>query len=543
VRNLKVAAHARTRPANDEPVGAALDRLQDELSLSPALRHAVDGAREMLSQIWGPQANFAKFQVRAIREIMLAWTGEGATSFVVTADTGSGKTEAAFLPLMIGAAADKAAGRRGISSILIYPRVRLAANQAQRLANYLAAFAGAPGQPLLTLGLQTGQVPEDLSQLDDEARELWVSTDGALGFPFFACPACSAPLLLIAAGGTDGADRLQCRRCTWRYDGWIGSKRSLRAAPPDFFLPTTESVHQWLHDPRNVALFGDLPHAAPPRAVLADEIHLYTHVHGAQVGYALRRVLARAEHNTHQGRPPLAIGMSATLGDPRSSWTRLIGRHDAVELSPQLDETGESQRGREYFYFVQPEVESRGRDIAGASTTIQSLMCLAHGMRRRTGKEGGYRSLVFLDSIDKIRRLHGAYQDAEEGKQLAAYRSRLYDDGADGEPRTECCRDPIGCDFFREGECWYFAATDEHQWTVSGQAKPGHAACGRKRTDLLRNTRPRRRFYQGKRRRIRDLLPGGGLRRSRYHAGLPALRTTQPSQLRSAERAGRARDR
>lgn len=473
VRNLKVAALARARPAIDQPVRATLDGLRDALTLNPALQHAVDGAREMLSSLWGPQAKFAKFQARAIRQIMLAWAGEGTTSFVVSADTGSGKTEAAFLPLMIGAAADKAEGRRGTSSILIYPRVRLAANQAQRLANYLTAFASVPGQPLLTLGLQTGQVPEDFSKLDDEARELWISTDGALGFPFFACPACNAPLLLIAAGGAEGADRLRCRSCTWRYDGWIGSKCGLRASPPDFFLPTTESVHQWLHDPRNVALFGDLPHAAPPRAVLADEIHLYTHVHGAQVGYALRRVLARAEHNDPERRLPLAIGMSATLGDPGRSWTRLIGRDVVVELGPQADETGESQRGREYYYFIQPEVESRGRDIAGASTTIQSLMCLAHGMRRRTGNEGGYRSLVFLDSIDKIRRLHGAYQDAEEGKQLAAYRSRLYDDGSDGEPRAECCRDPVGCDCFREGECWYFAATDDRQWAVSGPARPG----------------------------------------------------------------------
>src|SRR4029077_2915249 len=128
---------------------------------------------------------------------------------------------------------------------------------------------------------------------------------------------------------------------------------------------------------------------------------------------------------------------------------------DAVEIGPQIDETGESQRGREYFYFVQPEVESRGRDIAGASTTIQSLMCLAHGMRRRTGPEGGFRSLVFLDSIDKLRRMHSAYVDAEEGRELAALRTRNYADDASGAPRTVCCQDPIGCDHFSEGECWW----------------------------------------------------------------------------------------
>ena len=32
------------------------------------------------------------------------------------------------------------------------------------------------------------------------------------------------------------------------------------------------------------------PRFAAPRAVLADEIHLYTHIHGAQVGMALRRL-------------------------------------------------------------------------------------------------------------------------------------------------------------------------------------------------------------------------------------------------------------
>src|SRR3546814_10154127 len=97
--------------------------------------------------------------------------------------------------------------------------------------------------------------------------------------------------------------------------------------------------------------------------------------------------------------------MSATLGDPAEAWRRLVGRDEVFLLAPAANERTSNPRGREYFYFIQPEVESRGQDIAGASTTIQSLMCLSHGMRRRSGKEGGFRSLVFLDSIDKIRRL------------------------------------------------------------------------------------------------------------------------------------------
>src|SRR3546814_2463203 len=101
-------------------------------------------------------------------------------------------------------------------------------------------------------------------------------------------------------------------------------------------------------------------------------------------------------------------------------------------------------------------------------------MCLSHGMRRRSGNEGGFRSLVFLDSIDKIRRLHAAYDDAETQKRLATYRTRRYpDDTLTGAPRDDCCNQPHGCDSFRDGECWYVAATDAAQRGASGRHKAG----------------------------------------------------------------------
>ena len=221
-------------------------------------------------------------------------------------------------------------------------------------------------------------------------------------------------------------------------------------------------------------MFGDDPVFAPPRAVVADEIHLYTHVHGAQVGHMLRRLAARSEANGNSTRPMLAIGMSATLGDPVAAWGRLMGRDQVSLLTPTSGEKRPNPRGREYFYFIQPEVKSRGQDIAGASTTIQTVMCLAHNMRRRTGREGGFRALAFLNSIDKIRRLHAAYDDAETRLRLAAYRTRLFpDDPLTGNVRDACCREPHGCDAFQDGECWYFAATDLAQRGPLGLRRPG----------------------------------------------------------------------
>jgi len=51
-------------------------------------------------------------------------------------------------------------GVRGVRVIMTYPRIRLAANQAQRLAGYLAALAEEEEMPTVTLGLQVSQVPE-----------------------------------------------------------------------------------------------------------------------------------------------------------------------------------------------------------------------------------------------------------------------------------------------------------------------------------------------------------------------------------------------
>lgn len=472
VRNLKLELRNRRKPVRSEPLTAVFEEAR--ASASTAQSEALRGLERALSGLWGTDAALAKFQVNGLLQGLAAWRGEGSPTLVIAADTGSGKTEAAALPLIAGALADRLSGIGGTRAVLAYPRVRLAANQAQRLAGYLAATASVPNMPLLSLGLQVSDVPDTFEDMHPRYRDVWRSAgpDQFL-FPFFACPSCGHALHLRPGAGHDGADALVCGKGDWRFDAWIGSKLGLRERPPALFLPTTDSLHQWLHDPRYGSIFGDSGGFAPPRALLADEIHLYTHIHGAQVGLTLRRLAARAALNAPEAPPMVAIGMSATISDPGVAWGRLMGRDDVTVVQPSADEQQDNPRGRETFYFIQPEVESRGADIAGASTTIQSLMCLGHGIRRRTGSDGGYRSLVFFDSIDKMRRLHGAYSDAEEGKELAALRTSQYGDDLTGQPQVQCCRQPIGCDRFADGECWWFAANDSQQCGAHGRRAPG----------------------------------------------------------------------
>jgi hypothetical protein len=482
IRALQVKTLNRDKPARDRELRQILTRLA---GATRAVRHASGVLAElepMLREFWGVPAGkevcVAGFQERGLEKLLGAYLGlDAADAFVITADTGSGKTEAAALPLIAGAATDRLAGRDGVKAVFVYPRVRLAYNQAQRLAGYLAALAARPGMPTLTLGVQAKDVPKTLSpayiaRAGDLAR-LWLPTEDRRGFqfPLFACPngECNAPLRLDPGAGDRGADRLTCGACGWGYRGWVGTKEGVQNRPPDFFLPVTESVHQWLHDPDAWRVFGDDPSVPGPRAVVADEIHLYSHTHGAQVGFALRRFLARCELNARQThgdrRRPLAVGMSATLGKPAHVWGALAGREAAAvaEITPAEGERRPNPRGREYFYFVQPEVESRGVPVAGESATIQTLMVLAHGMRRRPGDRGGYRGVVFFDSIDSLKRLLDDYRDAElgglAGHPLAALRTRRFPPHpTTGHPRRACCRSPGNCDLFDRGECWYFAA-------------------------------------------------------------------------------------
>ncbi|WP_368923510.1 AAA domain-containing protein [Brevundimonas vancanneytii] len=473
VRSLKVELLERDKPERKDDVAKAIDEASE--GLGDSHRAALQGLRTMLERRWGEDPKVAGFQARSLVALSQAWSGRGASCQVIAADTGSGKTEAALLPLLAAAAADRLNGVKGVRAILAYPRVRLASNQAQRLAGYLASFSEAPGMPTLTLGLQVAAVPRSFDDLHQREVEAGWRSVGAktFTFPFFACPVCEQDLLLGHEQGVDGADRLHCTRCSWTFDGWVGSKTAIKTSPPAFFLPTTDSLHQWMHNPEYGRLFGDDEDYAAPRALVADEIHLYSHIHGAQVGYALRRLVARAESASADPGSMLTVGMSATLGDPAEAWGRLIGR-PADLIIPRPGEKKPNPRGRECFYFLQPEVESRGRDIAGASTTIQSLMCLSHNMRRRSGAEGGFRGIAFLDSIDKVRRLHSAYDDAETYKKLAALRTRDYpDDPMTGRERSGCCGQPHGCDVFTQGECWWFAANDPAQRSAAGRRRPG----------------------------------------------------------------------
>lgn len=496
VRSLKVQAKTRTRPRPTLELQKAVDELAAGWARHPdaikAIRALVPAMRRGFSLPSGKSPLLSSFQERSLTALCNAWVEpSGPLSMVITADTGAGKTEAAALPVMFGAALDRLRGIEGTRTTFVYPRIRLAVNQAARLVKYVREYAKELDVPTLTVGMQSTPVPSDWAWLrkDFEKQRAadskyqnpagWEPLEnGSWRFPFFGCPesACDGRLTLTPGSRGSAEDTLSCESCGWSFAGWVGTKKGLQAKPPALLLMVTESLHQWMSNPAAGSIFGDSRPFSPPRALLADEIHLYGHTHGAMVGWTLQRALGRSRLNGEKN--PIAIGMSATIGEPRDTWGRLIGM-DAQRVEHVQPAEGDrvlNPRGREYFYFLQPEVESRGKDIAGTSTTIQSLMLLAHGMRRRRAPEGGFRGVVFLDSIDKLKRLHSDFWDAEENKNLSKFRTRTFGPHPIDAHKLQdrCCGEPTSCSRFQKGECWWFAANDVQQVAArGGHLQPG----------------------------------------------------------------------
>lgn len=473
IRSLKVDFRSRTRQRRSVPLKQPLSVLQAEFSGRRAhIAQSITALADAMEATFDGPMYLTRVQEAALYDLGAAYLRREAkqNSYVITGDTGSGKTEAFALPLFLGAIEDALSGARGTKVILVYPRIRLAVNQAQRLTRYLAALERVSGSfPTLSLGIQYGHTPADPNALTNQRQR-------GRGAPFdgFLCPECETGELALVGASHEPRLRLECvsDTCSWSYGQFAATREAIRKEPPDILITTTESLHRWLMEPNSSTVFGLAPETGwvPPRAIVFDEIHLYENIHGAQITRLTRRLKHRIEaamrlwaKQAHDlaWTSPMLIGMSATIGDPAAFWQKFTGQRPQV-YSPVVTDFDDARAGRDYYLFLRPESESRGRRVSTASATIQALMVLMRNMRKRQTNTGPkHRGLVFVESIDKLKRLHSDYRDAEEVRQLWQLRIPHIESG---NPQT--VQDPRPSDLpgFADAEVWYFDAQDPAQF-------------------------------------------------------------------------------
>lgn len=221
----------------------------------PFRKYAGKPAFDWLGDGFVPHAH----QARAFERLV----GDAPKSTLIATGTGSGKTECFLYPVLEHCRQQRAAGRRGIKAILIYPMNALATDQASRLAKEILtrpAFAG------ISAGLYVGDEPGEKSttvrQLDDG-----------------------------------------------RYSV-ITERDRLREEPPDILLTNYKMLDFLLIRARDSVLWR---HNSPDtlRFLVVDELHTFDGAQGTDLACLIRRIKARLR------TPPgvlACVGTSATLG-------------------------------------------------------------------------------------------------------------------------------------------------------------------------------------------------------------------------------------
>jgi len=182
---------------------------------------------------------------------------------ILSAPTGTGKTEAFLLPLLNDLfSRDRDTTQTGVRAILLYPLNALVNDQVERLHRWLKP------QSSIKIFHFTSETPEDESHANRQ------------GYPHFEA----------------------CR---------LRTREAARRSPPDVLITNYSMLEYMLCRPQDSVFFG-----SALRTIVLDEAHLYSGTLAAEIALLLRRVLLRTNRTSNQ---VLHIATSATLGGTESA--------------------------------------------------------------------------------------------------------------------------------------------------------------------------------------------------------------------------------
>lgn len=204
---------------------------------------------------WAPGDGWRPYAHQAAAFARLGSAGDHVPQpTMVTTGTGSGKTESFLIPVLDHCRREKAAGRRGVKAVLLYPMNALATDQALRINGYLLGHEELAG---VTAGLYIGDVAKT------------------------------------------------------RYERVETNRAAMQTSPPDILITNYKMLDLLLQRGDDAPLWA----GADLRYVVVDEFHTFDGAQGTDVAMLLRR-LASALGVSEPERPlgPICpVATSATL--------------------------------------------------------------------------------------------------------------------------------------------------------------------------------------------------------------------------------------
>ncbi|MGZ3611111.1 MAG: DEAD/DEAH box helicase, partial [Ktedonobacteraceae bacterium] len=204
-------------------------------------------------------------------------------ALVITAGTGTGKTESFLLPILNDLFTNQEDTGHGVKCIILYPMNALVNDQVDRLYGWLR------GQCKVTLFHFIGETPENRSMAEKEGIPPWDNC------------------------------RMRTRREARGLETHDGKAIDLMNSPrgpvPDIVITNYSMLEYMLSRPQDAVFFGKAL-----RAIVLDEAHLYTGTLAAEITLLLRRLLDRCERKPEE---ILQIATSATIGNNQEALEEL----------------------------------------------------------------------------------------------------------------------------------------------------------------------------------------------------------------------------
>jgi superfamily II DNA/RNA helicase len=381
-------------------------RLEVRPRLRPEYNQRPEGILAEIGAI-GDYPQWSLFQTEGWQKVLEALRNKGR--LVITAPTGTGKSEVFLLPLLHKAQLEPS------SFLLVYPRVALLKDQLWRALKY-AANAN------ITIGFQFQGVG---ARDEFSEKELF---DDKMIFRYADCPKCRNPLYL-EQGNRDQVRTLRCQN-KHRFQVTI-SREGHKRANPRLLLTTVESLESLYLRPEMEGYLQQV------QGIVLDEAHLYDSLYGAHV----RHLIQRVERMTF-GRRVALLAVSATIARPEEFGEKLLGSKPMV-FAYDPEQHGKHLSGIECIYILQ---QHQGQKHPG-SLLVQALMSLGHAIL-----PSGDLTVAFSDSLDGVNRYHQVLEDAEKNKKLYTFRTLLDKILYDSQKCPKAV--PASCPIYLAGECW-----------------------------------------------------------------------------------------
>ena len=210
-----------------------------------------------LNKVFNPNFYPFKHQYETLK-IVNDMDSNNKPAIVVTAPTGSGKTESFLLPMLNDLINNpRKRDDKGVRAIILYPMNALVADQNKRLFSYLKR------QKELTMFFYNSETPETKRYATDEFDDM----------------------------------------C------FIKTRKEARENPPDIMITNYSMLEYILARPNDFPLIGNAL-----RTIIVDEAHLYTGTLAAEVSLLLRRVVTKAKIDNSK---ILYIATTATISEDK----------------------------------------------------------------------------------------------------------------------------------------------------------------------------------------------------------------------------------